>query len=103
MFLIFWIFWVLMMMFDDVLEDTDLSLVSFYKSVFVLICCWSLVSFYKAVFVLICCCLYFDFCDGFWFCFGFLIFLKMMFLIFWIFWVLMMKFDDVLEDNVINY
>ncbi|MFS7934142.1 hypothetical protein Hanom_Chr05g00388101 [Helianthus anomalus] len=51
---------------DDVLEDTDLSLVSFYKSVFVLICC----------------CLYFDFCDGFWFCSGFLIFLKMMFLIF---------------------
>ncbi|KAJ0609832.1 hypothetical protein HanHA89_Chr03g0124221 [Helianthus annuus] len=38
---------------DDVLEDTDLSLVSFYKSVFVLICCWSLVSFYKSVFVLI--------------------------------------------------
>ncbi|MFS7901777.1 hypothetical protein Hanom_Chr01g00003671 [Helianthus anomalus] len=85
MFLIFWIFWVLMMMF--VLEDTDLSLVSFYKSVFVLISC----------------CLYFDFCDGFWFCSGFLIFLKMMFLIFWIFWVLMMKFDDVLEDDVINY
>ncbi|KAJ0882502.1 hypothetical protein HanPSC8_Chr10g0410401 [Helianthus annuus] len=34
----FLIFWVLMMMFDYVLEDTDLSLVSFYKSVFVLIC-----------------------------------------------------------------
>ncbi|KAF5758277.1 hypothetical protein HanXRQr2_Chr16g0727431 [Helianthus annuus] len=48
---------VLMMMFDDVLEDTDLSLVSFYKSVFM----------------------------------------------FLIFWVLMMKFDDVLEDDVINY
>ncbi|MFS7937231.1 hypothetical protein Hanom_Chr05g00425161 [Helianthus anomalus] len=91
---------------DDVLEDADLSLVSFYKSVFVLICCWSLVSFYKSVFVLFCCCLYFDFCDGFWFCSGFLIFLKMMFLIFLkmmflIFWVLMMKFDDVLEDDVI--
>ncbi|KAF5804470.1 hypothetical protein HanXRQr2_Chr05g0197361 [Helianthus annuus] len=92
MFLIFWIFWVLMMMFDDVLEDTDLSLVSFYKSVFDFLeddvldfldflgfdddvledTDLSLVSFYKS----------------------------MMFLIFW---VLMMKFDDVLEDEFINY
>ncbi|KAF5768130.1 hypothetical protein HanRHA438_Chr14g0643801 [Helianthus annuus] len=33
----FLIFWFLMMMFDDVLEDTDLSLVSFYKSMMFLI------------------------------------------------------------------
>ncbi|KAJ0849807.1 hypothetical protein HanPSC8_Chr13g0573211 [Helianthus annuus] len=90
-FWIFWIYWVLMMMFDDVLEDTYLSLVSFYKSVFDFLeddvldflgfdddvledTDLSLVSFYKSVF--------------------------MMFLIFWI---LMMKFDDVLEDEFINY
>ncbi|KAJ0526663.1 hypothetical protein HanRHA438_Chr09g0408731 [Helianthus annuus] len=93
--MMFLIFWVLMMMFDDVLEDIDLSLVSFYKSVFDFLeddvldfldflgfdddvledTDLSLVSFYKS----------------------------MMFLIFWIFWVLMMKFDDVLEDEFINY
>ncbi|MFS7907446.1 hypothetical protein Hanom_Chr01g00071431 [Helianthus anomalus] len=59
----------------------------------VLICCWSLVSFYESVLDF----LKDDVLD-------FLDFLgfddDMMFLIFW---VLMMKFDDVLEDDVINY
>ncbi|KAJ0683516.1 hypothetical protein HanPI659440_Chr16g0659121 [Helianthus annuus] len=34
---------------------------------------------------------------------GAMVVIVMMFLIFWIFWVLMMLFDDVLEDDVINY